>query len=93
MLFLQFVFIDTHDSQLCTLGEGFVVEEALTVLPHRAITRTNLKENHLALLLLAFINAGLLEVTSERFSLSSLTPTPPPFHPISPYQLCKLLSE
>ncbi|XP_071846524.1 rapamycin-insensitive companion of mTOR-like isoform X2 [Apostichopus japonicus] len=57
--------IDTHDSQLCTLGEGFVVEEALTVLPHRAITRTNLKENHLALLLLAFINAGLLESLVE----------------------------
>ncbi|XP_041475993.1 rapamycin-insensitive companion of mTOR-like isoform X2 [Lytechinus variegatus] len=57
------------------LTEGFVVAEALDLLPNRAITRPNLTENHLALLLLAFINAGLLEslvevVTSDNANLS-----------------------
>ena len=44
------------------LTEGFVVEEGKAILPHRAATRTNLTENQLALILLAFTNAGLLEV-------------------------------
>lgn len=42
--------------------EGFVAEEGQFILPHLAKTRTNLVENHLALILAAFISAGLLEV-------------------------------
>ncbi|XP_071486718.1 rapamycin-insensitive companion of mTOR-like [Diadema antillarum] len=58
-----------------SLQEGFIVAEAMDLLPNRAVTRPNLTENHLALLLLAFINAGLLEslvevVTSDNENLS-----------------------
>ncbi|XP_002741655.1 rapamycin-insensitive companion of mTOR-like [Saccoglossus kowalevskii] len=47
------------------LSAGFVVEEAKRVLPHRAMTRSNLVENHIALILQAFIGAGLLESLVE----------------------------
>ena len=50
------------------LTEGFVVAEGKTILPHRATTRTNLTENQLALILLAFTNAGLLEVSGHLFT-------------------------
>ena len=42
--------------------EGFVAEEGKALLPHLAKTRPNLVENHMSLLLAAFISAGLLEV-------------------------------
>ncbi|XP_070563534.1 rapamycin-insensitive companion of mTOR-like isoform X2 [Ptychodera flava] len=47
------------------LSAGFVCEEAKAILPHRAMTRSNLVENHLALVLQAFICAGLLESLVE----------------------------
>ncbi|XP_038056476.1 rapamycin-insensitive companion of mTOR-like isoform X1 [Patiria miniata] len=53
------------------LSEGFVAEEGKAILPHRAATRTNLTENHLALILLAFTNAGLLESIVEVISSGS----------------------
>ncbi|CAH1775574.1 unnamed protein product [Owenia fusiformis] len=43
------------------LMEGFVAEEGKCLLPHTSAVRSNLLENHLALLLNAFIHAGLLE--------------------------------
>ena len=56
-------FADRYEMQSSwALTEGFVVEEGKAILPHRAATRTNLTENQLALILLAFTNAGLLEV-------------------------------
>ena len=45
------------------LIEGFVAEEGKTILPHLAKTRPNLVENHMALLLSSFINAGIFEVS------------------------------
>ncbi|XP_014664645.1 PREDICTED: rapamycin-insensitive companion of mTOR-like [Priapulus caudatus] len=47
------------------LMEGFVVEEGLSILPHRASTRMNLVENYLSLLITAFVQAGLLEALVE----------------------------
>ncbi|XP_077980982.1 rapamycin-insensitive companion of mTOR-like [Glandiceps talaboti] len=47
------------------LSYGFVCEEAKFILPHRAMTRTNLVENHLALILHAFICAELFESLVE----------------------------
>ncbi|XP_050401999.1 rapamycin-insensitive companion of mTOR [Patella vulgata] len=47
------------------LGEGFVAEEGRTILPHVATTRPNLVENHTALILCAWINAGILEALVE----------------------------
>ncbi|XP_046330991.2 rapamycin-insensitive companion of mTOR-like isoform X1 [Haliotis rufescens] len=47
------------------LTEGFVAEEGRTVLPHMAKTRPNLVENHLALILCAWIHAGILEALVE----------------------------
>ncbi|XP_022101706.1 rapamycin-insensitive companion of mTOR-like [Acanthaster planci] len=58
--------IDRYEMQPSwQLSEGFIVEEGKAILPHRAATRTNLTENHLALILLAFTNAGLLESIVE----------------------------
>ncbi|XP_071799748.1 rapamycin-insensitive companion of mTOR-like [Asterias amurensis] len=58
--------IDRYEMQSSwALTEGFVVEEGKAILPHRAATRTNLTENQLALILLAFTNAGLLESIVE----------------------------
>lgn len=45
------------------LMEGFVAEEGKALLPHLAKTRPNLVENHMALVLAAFVSAGLLEVS------------------------------
>ncbi|XP_066298986.1 rapamycin-insensitive companion of mTOR-like [Branchiostoma lanceolatum] len=47
------------------LSQGFVVEEAKSVLPSRTSSRTNLIENYLGLVLSAFLNAGLLESLVE----------------------------
>ncbi|XP_019620520.1 PREDICTED: rapamycin-insensitive companion of mTOR-like [Branchiostoma belcheri] len=47
------------------LSQGFVVEEAKSVLPSRMSSRTNLIENYLGLVLSAFLNAGLLESLVE----------------------------
>ncbi|XP_071953101.1 rapamycin-insensitive companion of mTOR-like isoform X2 [Antedon mediterranea] len=55
----------SHWQSSWSLSEGFVVEEAKVILPHLASSRTNLVENHNALLLSAFINAGLLESLVE----------------------------
>jgi len=58
------------------LSEGFVVEEALSLLKHRASgNRTNLVQSYVALVLNAFIDADLLEslvevVTTSDDSLS-----------------------
>ena len=60
----MFVFLsdpsEMHESW--RLMEGFVAEEGKSLLPHLAKTRPNLVENHMALILAAFISAGLLEV-------------------------------
>ena len=45
------------------LVEGFVAEEGKAILPHLTRTRPNLVDNHMALILYAFINAQLLEVS------------------------------
>ncbi|XP_078353189.1 rapamycin-insensitive companion of mTOR-like isoform X2 [Oculina patagonica] len=47
------------------LSEGFVAEEAKALLPHRATGRTNLAKNYIALVLAAFMNAGLFESLVE----------------------------
>ncbi len=46
------------------LTEGFVAEEGNAILPHLAKTRPDLVDNHMALVLSAFISAGVLEVSS-----------------------------
>ena len=51
---------EMHDSW--RLIEGFVAEEGKALLHHLAKTRPNLVENHMALLLSSFINAGIFEV-------------------------------
>ncbi|KAK7495005.1 hypothetical protein BaRGS_00013645 [Batillaria attramentaria] len=53
------------------LPEGFVAEEGRCLLPHCAATRPNLVENHLALLLSAWISAGLLEALIEVITSST----------------------
>ncbi|KAK7099628.1 rapamycin-insensitive companion of mTOR-like [Littorina saxatilis] len=55
----------TEHKDLWKVSEGFVAEEGRSLLPHCASTRPNLVENHLALLLSAWINAGLLEALIE----------------------------
>ncbi|XP_033125633.1 rapamycin-insensitive companion of mTOR-like [Anneissia japonica] len=55
----------SHWQPTWSLSEGFVVEEAKVILPHLASSRTNLVENHQALLMSAFINVGLLESLVE----------------------------
>ncbi|KAK8769271.1 hypothetical protein V5799_014264 [Amblyomma americanum] len=45
------------------LYEGFVVAEACDLLPPPCKHRSNLVANYLALLLLAFVQAGILEVS------------------------------
>ncbi|XP_041359986.1 rapamycin-insensitive companion of mTOR-like [Gigantopelta aegis] len=58
--------VDRSDMQeTWRLSEGFIVEEGRAVLPHLAKTRTNLVENHLALILSAWISAGILEALIE----------------------------
>ncbi|NP_001267775.1 RPTOR independent companion of MTOR, complex 2 [Aplysia californica] len=47
------------------LTEGFVAEEGRAILPHISHTRPNLIENHLALLLSAWLHAGLCEALVE----------------------------
>ncbi|KAJ8305360.1 hypothetical protein KUTeg_015905 [Tegillarca granosa] len=47
------------------LTDGFVAEEGRELLPHMAKIRPNLVENHLALLLSAWIGAGLLGALVE----------------------------
>ncbi|XP_045157719.2 rapamycin-insensitive companion of mTOR-like isoform X2 [Mercenaria mercenaria] len=47
------------------LTEGFVANEGKTILPHTATVRPNLVENHLALLLSAWIGAGILDALVE----------------------------
>ncbi|KAL4236760.1 hypothetical protein ACF0H5_005145 [Mactra antiquata] len=47
------------------LTEGFVANEGKTLLPHLATARPNLVENHLALLLSAWIGAGILDSLVE----------------------------
>lgn len=54
---------EMHDSW--RLIEGFVAEEGKQLLPHLAKTRPNLVENHMALLLSSFINAGIFEVCAS----------------------------
>ncbi|XP_025081196.1 rapamycin-insensitive companion of mTOR-like [Pomacea canaliculata] len=52
------------------LSEGFVAEEGRSLLPHCAATRPNLIDNHLALLLSAWISAGVLEALIEVITTS-----------------------
>ncbi|KAK8757787.1 hypothetical protein V5799_004583 [Amblyomma americanum] len=47
------------------LYEGFVVAEACDLLPPPCKHRSNLVANYLALLLLAFVQAGILEALVE----------------------------
>ncbi|XP_048583211.1 rapamycin-insensitive companion of mTOR isoform X2 [Nematostella vectensis] len=47
------------------LQENFVAQEGKDLLPHRATGRTNLVSNYTALVLAAFMNAGLLECLVE----------------------------
>ncbi|XP_061180915.1 rapamycin-insensitive companion of mTOR-like [Saccostrea echinata] len=47
------------------ITDGFVAEEGKCILPHMAKIRPNLIENHLALLLSAWIGAGILEALVE----------------------------
>ncbi|XP_052097251.1 rapamycin-insensitive companion of mTOR-like [Mytilus californianus] len=53
------------------LTEGFVAEEGKSSLPHMAKIRPNLVENHLALILFAWIGAGILEALVEVIISSS----------------------
>ncbi|KAL8596171.1 hypothetical protein ACOMHN_021211 [Nucella lapillus] len=60
------VSVDPMESKdLWKLTEGFVAEEGRVLLPHCASTRPNLVDNHIALLLSAWINAGVLEALVE----------------------------
>ncbi|XP_074640196.1 rapamycin-insensitive companion of mTOR-like isoform X2 [Tubulanus polymorphus] len=52
------------------LNDGFVAQEGTDLLPHKAKCRMNLVENHLALLLLSFITARLLESLVEVITTS-----------------------
>ena len=45
------------------LTDGFVAEEGKVLLPNLANIRPNLVENHTALLLAAWIRAGILDVS------------------------------
>ena len=45
------------------LTDGFVAEEGKVLLPNLATIRPNLVENHTALLLAAWIRAGILDVS------------------------------
>ncbi|XP_069128220.1 rapamycin-insensitive companion of mTOR-like isoform X2 [Argopecten irradians] len=47
------------------LTDGFICEEGRSLLPHMAKIRPNLVENHLALLLSAWIGAGILDALVE----------------------------
>ncbi|XP_036371008.1 rapamycin-insensitive companion of mTOR-like [Octopus sinensis] len=47
------------------LLEGFVAEEGRAILPHLAKVRPNLIENHLALILAAWIETGILQALVE----------------------------
>ncbi|XP_064605282.1 rapamycin-insensitive companion of mTOR-like [Liolophura sinensis] len=47
------------------LSDGFVAEEGRILLSHQCHTRPNLVENHQALILSAWINAGILEALVE----------------------------
>ncbi|GAB1606230.1 rapamycin-insensitive companion of mTOR-like, partial [Argonauta hians] len=47
------------------LQEGFVAEEGRAILPHLANIRPNLIENHLALILAAWIETGILQALVE----------------------------
>ncbi|KAK3090902.1 hypothetical protein FSP39_015586 [Pinctada imbricata] len=47
------------------LTDGFVAEEGKCLLPHMAKIRPNLVENHLALLLSAWLEAGILDALVE----------------------------
>ncbi|GFS75960.1 rapamycin-insensitive companion of mTOR [Trichonephila clavipes] len=47
------------------LYEGYIVAEGLDVLPYSSKDRTNLVYNYHALLVLVFVNCGLLEALSE----------------------------
>uniref|UniRef100_T1J225 peptidylprolyl isomerase n=1 Tax=Strigamia maritima TaxID=126957 RepID=T1J225_STRMM len=53
------------------LYDGFIVEEGKSILPHLSYQRPNLLENYLALLLLAFINVGILEAIVDVIVSSS----------------------
>ncbi|GIX98311.1 rapamycin-insensitive companion of mTOR [Caerostris darwini] len=47
------------------LYEGYIVAEGLDILPYSSKDRTNLVYNYYALLVLVFVNCGLLEALSE----------------------------
>lgn len=47
------------------LGDGFVAEEGRAILSHLAKVRPNLVENHLALILAAWIETGILQALVE----------------------------
>ncbi|ODM99839.1 Rapamycin-insensitive companion of mTOR [Orchesella cincta] len=55
------------------LQEGFIVDEALSVLPHLATSTPNITANHMALIVFSFARKGLLDalveviVTSDTF--------------------------
>ncbi|KAL3868472.1 hypothetical protein ACJMK2_041273 [Sinanodonta woodiana] len=55
----------SHPRENWRLTDGFVAEEGKNILPHLAKIRPNLVENHLALLLAAWIGAGLLDALVE----------------------------
>ena len=59
----NFLFVDPSEKhESWRLTEGFVAEEGKALLSHLAKTRPNLVENHMSLLLAAFISAGVIEV-------------------------------
>ncbi|XP_055941079.1 rapamycin-insensitive companion of mTOR-like [Argiope bruennichi] len=47
------------------LYEGYIVAEGLDILPYSSKDRTNLVYNYYALLILVFVNCGILEALSE----------------------------
>ena len=56
------------------LTDGFVAEEGKVLLPNLATIRPNLVENHTALLLAAWIRAGILDVSLSTRVSNDLDP-------------------
>lgn len=50
---------------LWKLVNGFVAEEAKSILPHLNLSRLNLIDNHMSFILCCFINQGILEAVTE----------------------------
>ena len=61
---MTFLSAPGHFRDSWRITEGFVVAEAKSILPARHVSRPDLVDCHLAIILSSFLQAGLLEVSS-----------------------------